>query len=427
MKHTTEEVILKNGLQGLVIRIPNTSVVSIEISFRAGEFLLSREKWETAHLMEHLMLGANSSYKTSRAFQSELEKNGAYSNASTSVYDITYEIECASFEADRVIGLLVRALEKPVFNKSEFKAEFGNVSEELVGRSNNHFRALNLGLRQSLNLFGLTDQERVDLIHNVTPDDVKLHYLQTHSNQNARFIIAGNIKKSQLDILETLRLPSNTARISLPEETPSASKSPLVITRADVPNYYFYIDTYAGRLLNHEERDGLALASVLLTDTLHSKLLGTAREHGLVYAMGSGVQHIKSNSSFWLGAQVSKKNSKALFALIVEVLQDFATKGVTAAELDAAKQYMLGKHERSAQTVSGTLSRYSENYYQNDNIEDEKNYDERLSKITNELLIKTFQAMLTGDAWALGLLGSFVGTEAQDLYDSLAPLFNKYD
>ena len=73
------------------------------------------------------MLGANTSFRTARAFQSELEKNGAYSNASTSVYDVTYEIECASFEADRVLDLLVRGLENPVFKKSEFKAEFGNV------------------------------------------------------------------------------------------------------------------------------------------------------------------------------------------------------------------------------------------------------------------------------------------------------------
>ena len=144
MKHNARKVTLKNGLQALVIYVPNTTVVSIEVSFRAGEFLLKPEKWETSHLMEHLMLGANWRFKTARLFQAELEKNGAYCNASTNVYDITYELECASFEADRVLQLLVEALSTPVFNDTEFKAEYGNVYEELVGRSNNHFRTLNL-------------------------------------------------------------------------------------------------------------------------------------------------------------------------------------------------------------------------------------------------------------------------------------------
>ena len=423
MKHTTRQVVLKNGLKGLVIHTPGTSVVSIEVSFRAGEFLLERSKWETAHLMEHLMLGANSYFKTARAFQSELEKNGAYSNASTSVYDITYELECASFEADRVIELLVRGLEQPVFKKSEFKAEFGNVSEELVGRSNNHFRALNLGLRQSLGLFGLTDQERIDLIHNVTAQDVKDHYTNTHSVANARFIIAGDVQQSQLDILESLKLPGTTERIALPDETPQQSDVALVVTRADVPNYYFYIDAYAGRSLTPTEQDALSVASTLLTDTLHSKLLGTAREQGLVYAMGSGQQHLKNDSSFWLGAQVSKKNALKLFALITKVLQDFITSGVTEAELEAAKQYMRGKHERSAQTVSGTLARYAAEFYHDDSIEDESKYNDRLTAVTNDRLISAMQVIFSEGVWALGLLGSLTKKQSNTLYDQLKPLF----
>jgi zinc protease len=423
MKHTVKEVTLKNGLQGLVISTPGASVISVEVSFRAGEFLLDRGKWETAHLMEHLMLGANAGFKTARAFQSELEKNGAYSNASTSVYDVTYELECAGFEADRVIELLVRGLEKPVFKKSEFKAEFGNVSEELVGRSNNHFRALNLGLRQALGLYGLTDQERIELIHNVTVDDVREHYQRTHSIGNARFIIAGDLQSSQLDILESMELPGKADRINLPDEMPRQNAAPLIIPRSDVPNIYFYVDTYAGCQLTTKERDALSVVSTLLTDTLHSKLLGTARELGLVYAMGSGQQHLKSNSSFWLGAQVSKKNSKKLFALISSVLGDLARNGVTESELDAAKQYMRGKYERSAQTVSGTLQRYAAEYYHDGTVEDEAHYNDRIAAVTNKDLIDVIQTVLSGGAWALGLLGSITPAEADGLYKQLQPLF----
>jgi hypothetical protein len=53
----------------------------------------------------------------------EFEKNGAYNNASTSSYDISYEAECADFEWDRILGLLLTAITKPLFLKEEFEAE----------------------------------------------------------------------------------------------------------------------------------------------------------------------------------------------------------------------------------------------------------------------------------------------------------------
>src|ERR1700722_8681331 len=105
MKHTTTEVKLKNGAKGLLIDIPDAIVMSFELNFRAGEYLVEEKKWETPHLMEHMLLGANERYPKARLFQAEIEKNGAYSNASTSVYDIMYEAECADFEWDRVFNL----------------------------------------------------------------------------------------------------------------------------------------------------------------------------------------------------------------------------------------------------------------------------------------------------------------------------------
>ena len=59
MKHIVTEVKLRNGAKGLLIHIPDASVMSFEFNFRAGEYLVDPEKWETPHLMEHMLLGAN--------------------------------------------------------------------------------------------------------------------------------------------------------------------------------------------------------------------------------------------------------------------------------------------------------------------------------------------------------------------------------
>ena len=143
--------------------------------------------------MEHVLLGANELIPKARDFQAELEKNGAYSNASTSVYDITYEAECADFEWDRVLGLLLASITRPLFLEEEFKAEFGNVQEEMAARANNHFRRLSLEMRKALGLLVKTDAERLEIMDNVSVADVRNHYQLTHFSPNMRFVIAGNL------------------------------------------------------------------------------------------------------------------------------------------------------------------------------------------------------------------------------------------
>ncbi len=74
MKHTVEEITLKNGAKGLFVHLPDAMVMDVYINFRAGEYLVERDKWETPHLMEHVLLGANDLYPRARDFQAEVEK-----------------------------------------------------------------------------------------------------------------------------------------------------------------------------------------------------------------------------------------------------------------------------------------------------------------------------------------------------------------
>jgi predicted Zn-dependent peptidase len=74
MRHTVSEIELENGSKGLLVHIPDASVMTFDINFRAGEYLVDAHKWEVPHLMEHVLLGANELIPRARDFQAELEK-----------------------------------------------------------------------------------------------------------------------------------------------------------------------------------------------------------------------------------------------------------------------------------------------------------------------------------------------------------------
>lgn len=427
MKHTVSELTLKNGAKGLLVHIPDASVMSIELNFRAGEYLVDEKKWETPHLMEHILLGANEKYPKARLFQAEIEKNGAYSNASTGVYDITYEAECADFEWDRILDLMLEAITKPLFLQDEFEAEFGNVREELAARSNNHFRHLSLALRQKYGFMAKTDQERLELMENVQVSDVLAHYKRTHTSRNMRFIIAGNLTPRRHDAiiasLESVGLPKGSGRLALPNERPIAQDTPLFIHNKTVKNIYFYADSFMKRRMDDPESDALGLVNTMLTETLYSKILGTARERGLVYGMSSGFGQTKQSSNWWFGAQVSQKNASALFEIMISELEKVFAGDIDADDIEAAKAYSLGRFQRSAQTVGGTAGGYSSRYFFDEVVEDYYQIPKRIKEVTKPAIVDISKALFSDNIWGLGVLSTCEAEYANELHDKLARLW----
>lgn len=427
MKHTVEEIALKNGAKGLLVHIPDATVMDVFINFRAGEYLVERDKWETPHLMEHVLLGANDQFPRARDFQAEVEKNGAYSNASTDVYDIVYETECADFEWERVTRLLLVAIAQPLFLQEEFDAEVGNVREELAARANNHYRQLGAASRKAYGLVAETDRERLELMNNVELDDVREHYRRTHTTDNMRFVIAGNIGRRRGTItamLEEIALPRGE-RFIMPDEIVTPLKQPVCIPNSTVDTLYFYIDTFLSRRLEESELDSLGVVNAILTETLYSKILGTARERGLVYGMNSGYQQIKLSSNLWFGSQVSVANAPALFDIVIEQLSNIFRGELAEADIAAAQAYAIGRYQRSAQTVASTAGGYTGRYFFDEYIDDYYKIPERIEAVTKQAIVDVARAMFGDGVGGLGVYGSATPELAAQLNEQIAVLWQQ--
>lgn len=420
MIHNATEIELNNGAKGILIDVPGATVMDFEFNFRAGEYLVPRAKWEVPHLMEHVLLGANQLIPKARLFQAEFEKNGAANNASTGLYHITYEAECADFEWQRIFELMLTAISKPLFLRDEFTAEYGNVKDELTARSNNHFRTLSLAAREAHDLLAMSDRERLKQIKNVRLKDINDHYQATHTTRNMRFVIAGNLKGRQNIIkktLEAIALPKGRAQLELPNEIPTNFKQPVFIARPSVKNVYFDIDTFALKRFSDSETEALELVNGMLTATLYSRILGEARERGLVYSMGSGVEVMRSATEWWFSAQVIAKNAPALFEIIVRELTRVKNGEISSQDLKAAKQYWLGRHQRSAQTVSGTMAGYTGRYYFDGVMNDYNAIPARINAVTKERIIQVVDEMFADQVGGLSVLGG--GGRSRELTEKL--------
>jgi predicted Zn-dependent peptidase len=370
--------------------------------------------------MEHVLLGANEFIPKARAFQAEFEKNGAGNNASTGLYHITYEAECADFEWQRILELMITAISKPLFLRDEFKAEFGNVKDELTARSNNHFRTLSLTVREAHQLLAMTDRERLKQIKNVKRNDLLEHYGKTHTTKNLRFVIAGSMKGRTAAIkkmLENFGLAKGRSFIELPDEKPVNLAQPVFVARPSVKNVYFELETFALKRFDDPDMDALELVNGMLTATLYSRILGEARERGLVYSMGSGIDIMKKVTGWWFSAQVINKNAPALFEIITREVNRVKQGDISPEDLEAAKQYWLGRHQRSGQTVAGTMAGYTGRYYFDDAVNDYEAIPERIKAVSSKRIKAASQRMFSDKIGGLGVLGG--GSRSRELADRL--------
>ena len=160
-----------------------------------------------------------------------------------------------------------------------------------------------------------------------------------------------------------------------------------------------------------------------MTETLYSKILGTARERGLVYGMSSGYSRQQNNSDWWIGAQVSIKNAPALFDIIVTELKAVQDGFLLEEDISAAKQNALGRFQQSGQTVAGTAIGYSYRYFFDEIIDDYYKVPENISAVTKDDITKVMKALFKQNIWGFGCLGSCDPKLLKELNNKISALW----
>lgn len=371
MKHSVEEVTLKNGAKGLLIDIPGATVMATRIEFRAGMlYAKNKEIYELPHVVEHLAFGANAKFKDEQQFEAEFTKNGAYHNAWTSDVSVCYETECADFEWDRIMGLQKVSICEPKFNEEELKSEKANVKSELTGYMNDYYRLLWPKVQQAVGEEVLDLSARRETISNIELKDIREHYRRTHTAKNMLFVIAGRMKGRKRKIIRELE--------SWPLKEGEKFEIPLAdlhaggmvsIRRKDASNITFGFSLVTPRHLEPNEVFAMNCLNHILNGTTNSRIFGMARKRGLVYGMGSSIAANAHNTYWDFDGEVNVENAEELFKLIQEEMMKTLNGEISDEDFEAAKSYALGRFQMGAQTPSQIADYYAENYFTSETVE----------------------------------------------------------
>ena len=421
MKHTIEEIRLKNGARGLLIDVPGAGVMNFHAIFRAGNrFTKSADIYEVAHLMEHMAFGENAEFSDEQAYESEFTKNGAYHNAWTSDYFISYEAECADFEWERVLRLQELAIARPRFNEKEMAAEKGNVRSELTGYQNDYGRLIWPKLQQGLGESALTYSERIKTLRNITLKDVQEHHDRTHTAENMCFIVCGSLegrKGKIVEMLEEWKLDRGE-RLPIPVTDYHSSK-PILIRRKDASNLSFGFSFVINRDLSRREYQAMAILNHILNGTMSSKIFGTARSRGIVYGMGSDTGCDSRASNWDFDGEVNAENASELFDLIVIELSRAINGDISQAEIDQAKTYAYGRLQMTAQTVEHVALGYLQNYALRNTIEPLDELPGVIETIDKHAIVSLVREFLESGISGISVVGNINKVLVDELWNRI--------
>jgi predicted Zn-dependent peptidase len=272
----------------------------------------------------------------------------------------------------------------------------------------------------------LTYAQRLKTIPNIELSDIKEHYKRTHTARNMRFVIAGKLQgrkaeiKRQLDGWELregelLDIPKNEFR--------QISK-PTLIKRKEAPNITFGWTNLLSRKISDDEADALSALDHILNGTMYSRIFGAARKAGLAYGMWSDFSVGQYDSSWDFGGEVNVETSEALFDIIVREVRAALEGKITDKELDAVKQYFLGRFQMGAQTPSQIAGFYSGRYFSDGFIKDYDRVPEHINNISANKIVDVAREFIGAQTWVLGAVSSVEREHIDALHERITRVFS---
>jgi predicted Zn-dependent peptidase len=192
---------------------------------------------------------------------------------------------------------------------------------------------------------------------------------------------------------------------------------PIVLKR-DIEQIYYRTGRYFDGL-NDQERSALSMLRMLMVGGMGSRVLGEARRRGLAYSVGVASHTELGNASFGFTGYVTPAHAGALFEVANRGLQAIAHDEGMPAELEAAKDLLVGSVARSTQTAGDLLAWYLDRYDDEGEIRDFDAELQKLRAVTLPQVGSVARKVLAGSGGGMALLGKFDDAQAREFGEAL--------
>ncbi|MBN2870472.1 MAG: insulinase family protein [Campylobacterales bacterium] len=345
-------------------------IVSMQLVF-TGSGSVDEGKHAGLARLAAKMLNEGTLARGSVGFADALDARAIQLSAHAGNETLVIEYGSLKEELDTGVSLLHELLEEPNFTPQTLEkiktitlSEIARKEADFDSVASNELKAIlfegtpmaapNIGTKESVGTIRLEEVKTFAQSHMVLA--------------NALIVIGGDIpidtaKEKVKQLLQIL--PAGTAgaeRYYEPRKTPKES----ILKRPQTEQAYLYFGSpFSMREGDPEFYKARVAMFILGSSGFGSRLMEEVRvKRGLAYSAYSRLSVAKTNTYFSGYLQTKLESQEEAKKTVVEVIDTFVREGVTQAELDQAKKFLLGSEPLRVETLSQRLGRTFSEYYQ---------------------------------------------------------------
>jgi len=368
-----------------------------------------------SHFIEHLMFKGTKNRPTTLDISKELDGIGAEFNAFTGKDYTGYYIKANAAKAELACSILSDMLNNSLFDAQEIEREKGVIIEEIKMYEDQPMYFSEMLFERlvfSGNNLGEDIAGTEASIHKMTRQDILDYRNRFYQPQNAIIAVAGKIPKTlyktlnkyfgQYQLAKNVQAPSKFQPFKNEQKEPrfllEYRDTKQVHLALGFPAYsYFHKDFYA-----------LNLLSVILGGNMSSRLFINVRERkGLCYYIKAQADVYEDTGNLMIRAGLEKNKIQEAIKIILQELREIKVKGVTAKELQMAKDFIVGRTVLQLEESNASAEFFAKQHLLTKTILTPDEKFKKINAVTAGQIKKVAQDILRKDKFNLAMISPF--------------------
>ena len=407
----SETSFLSNGALLVTACLPEREAAAVGVFFGVGSRHEKEGEEGVAHFLEHILF-KGSTTRSAAQIVGEIEGVGGSVNAYTSEELTCYEARGPAFHLKKMTEVLVDMVSAPLFSPEEIEKEREVILEELVSYEETPSEYVQelaaasvwgshplgkavIGTRASIATLG---EEKLRAFHQrYFQGRPLLSVVSSFSHEEVKSWVEESFGRLPLTLAGEEPVWWDYSCVqpayALKEDLREVEQTNLVLS--------FIVP---GR--RSEQRYALRLLSVLWGETMSSRLFQLIREkHALAYSIYTDYTSFEEVGSFSINLGVDIQNEEKALALIVAEKERLRQEGVSAEELEQAKNYLWGQFIVGLDSVGAQMNWLGESLLLEKKVRTPLEIKAEIDKVSLEQVKGAIECLFLSGEGALARVG----------------------
>ncbi len=351
---------LANGMQVIGSENNEIPTVTLQVILKGGKLLEQRDVAQAGlSNMFASMMNEDTKNYSSEQFNLELEKLGSSISVNSTNESIVFSVQSLKKNLDKTLALLEERMMNPRFTAEDFaraKKQLGeriiNSKRQATSVANEVYAKVNYGPNHVL---GLPTSGTTESIQHINLNDVQYYYDNFISSEDARVVVVGDIKESEvlpkLSFLNSLPKKS----FSLPTTPPAPAVEKTKIYLVDIPRSA-QTEFRVGNVTNLKyDATGdyykANLANYNLGSAFTSRLnLNLREDKGWTYGARSGFAGDRYTGTFTFSSGIRADATDSALSEAIREIKEYTEGGIKPDELAFMRSSIGQSEARSYET-----------------------------------------------------------------------------